>query len=235
MWNFEFGFEFIPFLVTVLNWGIILTIAHFIYIKQNIKPKRWKVFVVIFVGIFAFHFSWQSSGTVLRFPILPLGVWILYGILKKKEGRWRTYRRFAWLGFWANVLFLATSLLSAQVQPLVYPPDEVSTYIADVQQAEALHVHPSADDLSVEHDLLTEQNWQEAPVQSVAWYEAHRDERERVDEQFPYLLKGYEPKWGSGAESRIYVEKDGKGLLISTAEQQYYFQAEQSVFQGEVE
>ncbi len=47
-------------------------------------------------------------------------------------------------------------------------------------------------------------------------------------EQFPYLLVDYKSKWGSGLESMIYVEGDGKGILISTADQQYYYRSEMS-------
>lgn len=39
----------------------------------------------------------------VKLAVLPLGVWILYGIFSKKnEGKsWDTYRKFAWLGFFA--------------------------------------------------------------------------------------------------------------------------------------
>lgn len=236
MWNFQF--EWIPASFTVSTWIVILVIAHFLYIKQEIHPKRWKVIFVTFVGVFCFSISWNMSGNVLRFPVLPLGVWIVYGVLRTKEGRWAVYRRFAWLGFWANFLFLVSNLLSAQSQSLVYPLDEPSIYLADVEEASIVSTHPSANKVTLKEERLKDRsNLQEAQVHSVEWYEEGEnwEEPKRRNERFPYLLIDAEPKWGSGADSRIYIERDGKGILISTSQKQYYFRAEQSVLAGELD
>ncbi len=236
MWNLQF--DWVPTLLSIFAWVVILVIAHFLYIKQEVKPKRWKAFVVIFIGIFSFSFSWQVDSTVMRFPILPLGVWIVYAALKNKEGKWQTYRRFAWLGFWANFLFLATSLLSVYGQDLVYPPDQPSTYLADVTEASIVPSHPSAEEVTLREGALEDwSNWEEQPVNSMQWYKEGDllDDPNRRDERFPYLLKDADSKWGSGADSQVYIEEGGKGLLITTPQEQYYYRTEQSVLVGELD
>ncbi|WP_240335225.1 hypothetical protein [Paraliobacillus sediminis] len=67
-------------------------------------------------------------------------------------------------------------------------------------------------------------------IMSDDWYEETflNVEDYEKKEQFPYLLVDYKSKWGSGLESMIYVEGDGKGILISTADQQYYYRSEMS-------
>jgi hypothetical protein len=41
------------------------------------------------------------------------------------------------------------------------------------------------------------------------------------------MLIGTTPKKGSGIKAIIYVERDGKGLLISCPSKQYYFRAKE--------
>ncbi|MBA2176574.1 hypothetical protein H0266_16930 [Halobacillus locisalis] len=236
MWNLQF--ELIPTLFSIFAWGVILVIAHFLYIKQEINPTRWKAFIVLFIGVFSFSFSWLMDSTVMRFPILPLGVWIVYAALKNKEAKWPAYRRFAWLGFWSNFLFLATSLLSVYGQDLVYPPDQPSTYLADVTEASVVPSHPSAKEVALRDEALEDlSKWNQKAVNSVQWYKEGDlwEDPNKRDERFPYLLKDADSKWGSGADSQVYIEEDGKGLLITTMQEQYYYRTEQSVLVGELD
>ena len=106
----------IVFLVTgILAWSSIIFLAYRVYKKQSVRPKVWKILLVMFVGLFSFSINWNMFDTMVKFPILPLGVWILYFILKGREERWQTYRSFAWLGFWANFIFLASTLIAIPV------------------------------------------------------------------------------------------------------------------------
>ena len=50
-------------------------------------------------------------------------------------------------------------------------------------------------------------------------------------ERFPYLLTGTKPKWGSGIPTLNFLEKDGKGILITTPKRQLYFRAEQTLLE----
>ena len=51
-------------------------------------------------------------------------------------------------------------------------------------------------------------------------------------ERFPYLLTGVKPKWGSGIPTLIYLEEDGKGILITTPKKQLYFRSQQALVEG---
>ena len=79
-------------------------------------------------------------------------------VLKGKDERWQTYRSFAWLGFCANFLFLASTLIAIPFHHVIYPKDEPSTYISNVENASILNIHPSAKDLSLNKESLLNQN-----------------------------------------------------------------------------
>ncbi|WP_240335224.1 hypothetical protein [Paraliobacillus sediminis] len=127
MWHFSISL--IDFLMGLLAWMVIGFIAYRIYKKQAVGLRVWKIVFVILVGLFSFSINWNAFDTLIKIPILPLGVWVLYAVLKRKEGRWQNYRLFAWLGFWSNFIFLISSLISIPIQQVVYPPDQPSTYL----------------------------------------------------------------------------------------------------------
>ena len=55
---------------------------------------------------------------------------------------------------------------------------------------------------------------------------------DRVEvERFPYLLANVAPKWGSKVTATIYVEKDGKGLLIAAPTKHLYYRLDESILQ----
>ncbi|MBP1943754.1 hypothetical protein [Cytobacillus luteolus] len=234
MWNVSF--DIIGFLIGLLAWGTIGYIAYRIYTKQSEKPRLWKIVVVIIVGLFSFSINWTMFDTVLEISILPLGVWILYVGLKGKEGRWQTYRRFAWLGFWANFIFLATALFSMPIYNAIYPDTKASTYISSVKNASIVTIHPSAIEMVLNKETVVNQldEFERSRILNEVWYEEtyiNADSNKR-NERFPYLLIDAKPKWGSGTHSTIYIEEDGKGILISTKDKQYYFRANSSVLKG---
>lgn len=236
--NFDFSYNIIKTLMLILSWGVIFFFAYRIYKKQERMLKKWKILLVILGGLFSFSFNWPLSETLIKIPLLPLGVWILYMFMKGKPERWETYRRYAWLGFWANFIFLASTFLSIPLEHVFYPKDNLSTYIANVDDASILKIHPSAENNKLDNEVL----WKEIaamhqePIEAYQWYDVGPFEEEghfiKRNEQFPYLLQGVKSKWGSGLEPVIYVERDGKGLLVTTSAKQYYFRAEDSFMKG---
>jgi hypothetical protein len=234
--HYDFSFDFIAMVTGFLAWCVIGIIAYRMYKKQAVKPKVWKVFVSILVGIFSFSINLNWFDTLVKLSILPLGVWILYWHLKGKEGRWQTYRPFAWLGFFANYIFLAATLLAIPTHHLVYPENELSTYLSNTENASIINTHSSALDRSLNKESLLKQihNMKQEPIYSEEWYEKTYMEPDikKINERFPYQLTEISSKWGSGLETIIFVEADGKGMLVTTPKKQLYFRSVESLLKG---
>jgi hypothetical protein len=212
---------------------VIGFIAYRIYKKRDEKPKKWKVFIVMLVGLFSFSFTLPFSDTFVRIPVLPLGVWILYFIFRNKVEKWVAYRRFAWLGFFANFIFLAAAFISIPIEQALYPENELTTYIGDLEEVGSIKLHPSARNATIKEDVLKEnlQTMKRETIESNGWYNdivnSDVEPKSRI-ERFPYQLIGTVPKWGSALTSTVYIEKDGKGLLLTTPKKQLYFRSETS-------
>ncbi|MDN3019860.1 hypothetical protein PH210_27275 [Paenibacillus sp. BSR1-1] len=238
-YNFAFSFQLIPIITLILAWCVIAIFAYRMMKKQQVKPKAWKALVCVLVGLFSFSINFPSLwDTPIKISILPLGVWILYSFLKRKEGRWVTYRRFAWLGFWANFIFLAAALIAVLLQNVTYPKDELSTYMSNVENAKIRSIHPSGKTRTLDTDMLLKQihNMSREKVQGNQWYyeKEFRDEKStKRNERFPYQLFGTTSKWGSGLHPIIYLEADGKGILVSAPQKQLYFRSNEPLLKGE--
>ncbi|MFJ8065406.1 hypothetical protein ACIQYS_12315 [Psychrobacillus sp. NPDC096426] len=231
MWNGNI----IEIATSIAAWIIIVVLAIRIYKKQLEQPKTWKTIIVILIGLFSFSINWDVFDTLVQIAILPLGVWILYAFLNRKDGLWEKYRYYAWLGFWSNFIFLSTALIAIPINYFVYPENEPRTYISNVENASIIAIHPSAKEHMVVKENLQKpiHNLKTKTFFSNEWYnetymEAGADKRK---ERFPYLLINTLPKWGSGLGAAIYIEKDGKGLLIATPKKQYYFQSDESLIE----
>lgn len=213
----------------LLGLGVV---AYFVYRKlqnQPEKPKWWKAAVVTLVGIFSVDFKFFVADTPFAVPFIPLGVFLLFIVLSRTEKIWKTYRPFAWLGFKANFIFLAATLLAIPVHGLIYPKEAPSTYLAQVEHAYLLPIHPSAPQQTLHVEKLRQEiGLLEKSPHVEDWFEAYDKEEER----FPYQLVGSRPKWGSGMVPAIYVERDGQGLLVVTPLQSYYFRAKESFLEG---
>ncbi|OIK10472.1 hypothetical protein BIV60_20995 [Bacillus sp. MUM 116] len=216
-----------------LGWVFIGVIAYQIYKKYTVKPTKWKAIVANLIGVFSFTINWNMSGILIKFPILPLGVWILYGILKRRGDSWSTYRPFAWLGFWANFIFLLTSLGSGPIQQVLYPQNNVSTYISITDHAAIIKIYSPGKDDSLNKENLHKQlsSMKQGNIYSEQWYYSMVDSKKK-DERFPYQLIGSSPKFGIDLKTIVYVEKDGKGLLIVTPYEQFYFRSQNSLLRG---
>jgi hypothetical protein len=236
--NFDFDFTFnaIAILTGILAWSVIVLYAYRILKKQTVKPNVWKILIVLFIGLFSISINWSMFDTVIKIPILPLGVWILYFVVKGKSERWQTYRAFAWLGFFSNFIFLASTLLSIPIHHAIYPENEPSTYISTVENASIIPIHPSAKDRTLNKEKLLEQlqTMKKEQIYSNQWYEELYMSADSTNrhERFPYQLIGTFSKWGSGFHSVIYIEEDGKGILLSTQKKQLYFRSEESMIEG---
>ena len=194
--------------------------------------------IAVLIGLFSFSFNFPLFEEVLSLAILPLGVWILYGVLKGKE-RWGAYRKYAWLGFLGNYIFLGASILAIGLSGVLYPKDEVGTYLADVSKVELVPIHPSGREVDLNVAKLEESlfSFERERSNVIQWYEEIREQiwpaeenkkPEKVQEKFPYLLTGVKAK--AGKKVQVYMESDGKGLLVTTEDRQYYFRSNTASF-----
>ncbi|MCR8849353.1 hypothetical protein NQ095_13105 [Rossellomorea sp. SC111] len=230
--HIDYSFGIVSTVMSIIEWVVIGYLALRVYKRLSAKPKVWKVILAIFVGLFSFTINMEWFHTFVKIPILPLGVWILYAVLNRKEDRWDTYRRFAWIGFLANFIFLAGTLLTIPVQSLIYPENNLSTYISGTKEASINVIHPAGEGRTLDEVELKKQlsDMKQVEFDSERWYQ-EMDGQNSKNERFPYQLVGTSPKWGSGQDSDIYMENNGRGILISTPKTQYYFRFSQSVLE----
>lgn len=231
--QFNLNIEFIGLetIFVLLGWGIVFFFFYRIYINQEkeARPKLWKGVLAILVGLFSFSINLTFFQKPVSLAILPLGIWILYALLNGRQ-RWQAYRKYAWLGFAANYILLATTLIGIFFHGMIYPKDQVDTFISDVENAGIRSIHPTARATALDKATLEQalESMEKSEMDSHRWYNSIVLKEEKV-EKFPYILAGTKSQIGSGLDTQIYVEKDGKGVLITTNEQrQYYFRSEQS-------
>ncbi|TYS67473.1 hypothetical protein FZC76_12865 [Sutcliffiella horikoshii] len=211
-----------------------------IYRLQNEekRPRIWKIIIAVLLGLFSFSFTFPLFNEPYSIAILPLGVWILYGLLNRKD-RWEAYRKYAWTGFVGNYIFLVTALLAIGLAAVFYPEDEVRTYLTDVSEVELLVTHPSGEDVTINEekfdDSLSTFKYESSNV--IQWYEEIREQKwpeaesevpVEIQEKFPYLLTGVKTK--TGEKIQVYVEHDGKGLLVTTKKKQHYYKSKTASF-----
>ncbi|MDR7071721.1 hypothetical protein [Fictibacillus barbaricus] len=235
--HFVYDYNLASLITVAIAWICIGILTYHIYKKQKIKPKIWKVFIILAVGFVSFSFDINMLHTKVKIPIIPLGVWLLYLYFRKKEVRWQMYRRFAWIGFFANFIFLASTLASVPIYNAMYPENELSTYLAKVKNPAIIQLHPSAKNDSLNGNFVKIiKQMKPAEMHSDEWFNGTvtmKMKQKDRKEKFPYQLTGVVPEWGSDIEPLIYMEKDGKGLLITSHHKQYYFRSNQSLLKGE--
>ncbi|WP_301108020.1 hypothetical protein [Sporosarcina sp.] len=233
----DFSLNLIDFISTILSYAIIIFITVKIYRKQIVKPKLWAVLLVLIGGLFSFSININWFDTPLRLAILPLGLWVLYLIMKRKGDRWKRYRGFVWLGFWANYIFLAMALLSVPFHQWIYPKEQLSTYLTETDGASLISIHSAAEEgrqFQPEKFLKQLESMKKEKVMNDEWYTKFYLETEASErnERFPYLLDGAHPKRGSGLQPMIFIEDDGKGILVKTSKRQLYFRSNEPFITG---
>ncbi|RJX39066.1 hypothetical protein D3P09_16330 [Paenibacillus pinisoli] len=222
---------------SIVGWTIVLCWIILRYRKLQEKPAIWKMILAALVGILSISIHVSVFSTAVKLSVVPIGVLLVF--LFMRNGTWSTYRRFAWIGFFSSYILVATTLLGSWLHQTVYDKTDPATYLADIQQVQVIGIHPSAGHIGWDQamfekrlpDLLLEQSYN-----TLDWYYESRPAGETMhaSEKFPYALLGAKPSWGSGYESAVFLESDGKGLLIQTAERHYYFRSEEPLVKLEV-
>ncbi|WP_312094312.1 hypothetical protein [Niallia sp.] len=234
--------------MNIIGWAILIGFMCLLYKRQIEKPVVWKMAIVVYIGLFCFNFQFTLGDSQLKIAILPLGVWILLFVFRKKKERWKIYRPFVWLGFFGNYIFLMTTLFIPPLQNLLYPTDKVETFLAELDDPSIVLIHPSGNQAVLNKEVFRKSlsSWELRTMDVQQWYqesfpdfinddvgidweEEQEYEPHQTNEQFPYVLMGATSKWGSGYESAIYIETDGKGMIISTEKGQYYFRTSESI------
>ena len=225
------GMNLVEVVVYSFCWLIIFVIAFTLYKKQEIKPIIWKAVIVYFVGKFAVMFDYPLEQQAIHFAFIPLGVIAIF-ILFSKRPNFNTYLKFAWFGFFSNYLFLIGTLLIIPLDSFLYDKNDIQTYMSHSENIEIWSIHPSANDnITVRASILEQvKTAKEHPLNTDWYYESVGDDRVEV-ERFPYILANVAPKWGSKAKATIYVEKDGKGLLIAAPTKHLYYRLDESILQ----
>lgn len=213
----------------LIGWCIVLSLALRRYTRELEKPAIWRLAMVLLIGLFSFTLPVQVFQLPLKLAILPLGVWIVF--LATRKPSWMKYRYFAWLSFWSNYIFAVLGLIAGLIHGTVYPQEKPATYITGVEGVAVAAIHPTAVDgamLNVKALAAEVHRLNSAPITGLEWHQETRfqDSPLYEEERFPYMLLGTKARWGSGIKAVIYVESDGRGLLITTADKGYYYRSD---------
>ncbi|WP_101845944.1 hypothetical protein [Halobacillus sp. Marseille-P3879] len=231
-YNFEWSWNLPEIILLGIAYSIFIIIFTSLYKKQSEKPHIGKALLISFGGFISFSIDFHFQEYPVSIAVLPLGVWFLIFFIKRSdEERWRIYRGYAWLGFGFNYVFLLTGLLTPLLFNLMYNKNDPTTYLAHTDEADVHLSHESAEPQILHNERLAAElkNAQIEEFDSVGWHREAEDGEEK--ERFPYVLSGVEAESGSDLKAVTFVEKDGKGLLIQTQNDQLYVRTEQSVLE----
>lgn len=213
----------------LLGWLVVLGLVIRQRHKQETERPIWKILLVTLACYLSVSFKIHLFGQIVNVAILPLGLWVAYLFLRNRT--WPDYRKFAWIGFTANYLFLVLALLAGFIYGFLYDRNDPSTYLAHLEKAKLVAIHPSARQAAFEKELFTS-SLAEIKASDMSgtldWYRESQleDGSQYQQERFPYALLGAESRWGSGLHASIYLESDGKGLLLATKDRYYYYRSE---------
>ncbi|MGP4073646.1 hypothetical protein ACTWQB_13945 [Piscibacillus sp. B03] len=139
----------------------------------------------------------------------------------------------------ALFVFLIANIIAVPIQNLVYPKGQLNTYISDVEDASIILTHPSGEEVGLDTQVFEGalDGMKRKSFNSIEWYNSISSfEGEEQDELFSYVLNGTSSKWGSGVDGIIYIESDGKGLLVTTQQgEQHYFRSDDSLIEEGVD
>lgn len=104
-------------ILLLLCWAILIVVVYNFYKQKKEQLSIWLVILITVIGMFSFDFIFPISGHEAALPVLPLGVGILYAILRFRNSlnTWKQYRLFAWIGFFINFLFFLATLISGLI------------------------------------------------------------------------------------------------------------------------
>lgn len=227
----DFPGNIVAFAGSAVGWMIVLVLLLLQFRKPSPtdKPALWKALLALLAGMFSFSIQTAWFGVPVKLALLPIGV-ILLAVALRKRNRRSFYIRIGWIGFAANYVFLAVTLLSAAVHNGLYAKEKASTYLAELSQVRLIAIHPSGEPASLDKERLQREFPELRPeaVDGLTWHrEAIMENSPQYkQERFPYMLIGAKSSWGSGLRALIYIEADGKGLLIHSPDKDYYFRSE---------
>lgn len=236
MFDFEKYMHAPSLIATASSYILIGTLFAIIYRKKPASPKLWKAILVLVLGMFAFHFTFNLAGEVISIPILPIGVALLSWLLGRQgnAARWQRFRRFAWLGFLSNFIVFAFALLAIPLDGMMYPKNVPSTYMMDVKKASLIASHPHSKEGTLNKAKLEKLmgKMKQKKIESESWYNRIRKDGDHK-EKFPYILNGTTAAKGSGLKAIIFIEEDGRGILITPNKgRQVYFRLKESILTG---
>ncbi|MEH6936862.1 hypothetical protein V7056_03255 [Bacillus sp. JJ664] len=230
-------FQHVPsIVVSLLNYLVFGLIIYSLYKRKKEKTTLWKAIIVAFIGGIHFSINLNIFYSFIQIPILPIGVWLLKLVCKNRFGKvgWGKYRSFAWAGFYIKFIFIFTSFLIYPIDLLLYPKDELKTFITEVEHPRIIRTIPKVSEVELENsklvhsvdtfkmnELFKDEKWFAGTFQS--------ESKMKPIERFPYILLGTKPKFGSNLKTIIYIEKDGKGIFITTKNKHYYFRSDTNI------
>lgn len=226
-------------LTTIVAWLILGFVIFRTYQKQDEeeRPKLIKIFFIVMFGLFSFSINLPAFGELVSVAVLPIGVWLTLAFTEK-SGRWQNYRKYSWIGFLANYLFLAGTLVGIFISSVIYPEGEIETYLDEVSEAELIAIHPSATEgvLNAEQFQEDISSFEPEYADIIKWFDDAMVQKQslepdgtgQIEEKFPYIIIGTESK--EGKRVQVYLEADGKGLLVTTDEHQYYYRSPSATF-----
>lgn len=218
-------------LFTLIVWAIIIYFILRIYKKENVIVPIWKILIAYYIGAFTLSLPLHLFGASVELAILPLGAWLSYAILNRR-GSWQIYRKYVWLGFFSTYFYVVAFFIEHPLHMLLYKQDDLITYVSNVSEAQIYSVHPLGNQDAFLIDSAEDQlqNFTLNNLFNDEWYEEmYLNGNEQKRERFPYLLYDTKSKWGSGYKPTVYIEQDGKGILVTLQNDQYYFSSEQSI------
>ncbi|MFD1171023.1 glycosyltransferase family protein [Oceanobacillus picturae] len=220
--------KIVELIMTILGICCILLLVYYLYKrKEKGNPKPWLILIITSIGLLNIKYEIASYSV----PVIPIGVMIIYFEFLVKRRNWHWYRKYAWTGFLGSYILFATTLLSQPIQAFFYP-NEPETYLANIHQPELITTNfISAEGKTLHKEILNDalSNLERQKLRNEKWIDSLYDEEER----FPYLITGIDPKWGSGIDTMVFIEGDGKGWLITTPEAHYYYRSPTSIFKEE--
>lgn len=218
---------FLIFIIMFVLWRIV-RVHQAATEKQNIIKI---VIIFLLSSVITGKITQHIYDIPFQIPILPIGVWLIYLAIDKQKN-WPSYRWYAWLGFTLSVLLTISNIIAYPIQKALYPPNEITNFINELDSTTIFTTHLSGAD----HVILTTnaldiiQNATYEPNDSWGYAEFYyRYDNPKAKERFPYLLQNTKSKFGSGYHPYIFIEQDGRGLLIIDKNVSNYFHLDESI------
>lgn len=221
---------YVEAVITLSIYAIIILLAIRIYKRQPIKGVWWIILLFYFAGLFSISIDLSLFGGVHKLALFPIGVAIFYLFTINNVEARNIYKPYIWLGFLANYAFFIGSIFTLFMTNALFPPGQLATYSKSFEEATIFTIHPSASNQvqlsSNAYELL--QHATQTEVNAHEWYTASKEEK------FPYMLQNVTPAAGLKLDVLYYIERDGKGLLVQTYDEHYYFRTTESFIETHI-